>query len=397
MIKPVYLTLAAMLVLLFFGAKVSKKGQWNEEALAIGPMKCWQGFAAVCIMLHHIGQKTSADWLPEYVNRLPGLEFFVEIGYIFVSLFLFCSGYGLMKSRMTKKDYLDGFAKKRIVPVLFSSYVVILAYFIVRYILGERVGVTGILCFITQIQLCNVNGWYVVAQPLFYLAFFLSFRFIKKDWLAMLTTTLFVLAYVLVGTTQDHHAGWILNGEWWYNCVLVFPVGILFARYEKKVLAHLKKYFWFYLIASLLLINPAYQHSYHIREKISYYGELFDPAHRISRRWVCLLSETLACLVPLLFVTVLSLKVKIGNRVLRLMGSITLEFYLVHGLFVELFSYNFIGAFGPILPIQNLALYILAVLVPSLPLAILLRNARVALTKRLCRPKASVAEVERLS
>ena len=101
----IYLVYPILLAVLFVGCKVAKKKEWNEEALSLNQMKAWQGFAALMIMFHHIGQKWSASWIDKKYY-VPGLEFFVPIGYVLVSFFIFSSGYGLYKSVHTKKDYL---------------------------------------------------------------------------------------------------------------------------------------------------------------------------------------------------------------------------------------------------------------------------------------------------
>ena len=87
--KLIYLIYPILLFALFFGAKISKKKEWNEEAFSLSQMKAIQGFAAICIMLHHAGQKTCASWINKiYVRH--GLDVFVPIGYWLVGIFLFC-------------------------------------------------------------------------------------------------------------------------------------------------------------------------------------------------------------------------------------------------------------------------------------------------------------------
>lgn len=73
----------------------------------------------------------------------------------------------------------------------------------------------------------------------------------------------------------------------------------------------------------------------------SYYGENFHAPHKVLRRWACLTSEVLASSSFVFFVFLVGMKIRFGNRFLQFMGGITLEFYLIHGLFVELFGYNF--------------------------------------------------------
>ena len=104
--KLVYLCYPALAIVLFWGAKVYGRKQWNEGFLSLSQTKALQGFFALLIMFHHLGQKTCASWLPPNV-RIPGLEVFVPIGYFFVGIFLFCSGYGLYKSYKTKENYYN--------------------------------------------------------------------------------------------------------------------------------------------------------------------------------------------------------------------------------------------------------------------------------------------------
>lgn len=64
------------------------------------------------------------------------------------------------------------------------------------------------------------------------------------------------------------------------------------------------------------------------------------------------------------------MKIRIGNKLLGFMGTITFEFYIIHGLVIELFSYQFCDIVKPIARITNGALMIAVVFVLSVPLAL---------------------------
>ncbi len=180
----IYAVYPLLLWALLHGAKCSKAMEWNEEAFSLRQMKAMQGFAALCIMLHHCGQKSSASWINKAYFH-PGLEFFVPIGFILVSFFNFCSGYGLCKSIQTKNDYLkDHFFRKRIVPVIALGYVVSLIFLAARFLLGEKLTGQKLLWYLTCMKLCNPNGWYVLIIPIFYFVFWVLYRFCKSDRLA---------------------------------------------------------------------------------------------------------------------------------------------------------------------------------------------------------------------
>ena len=56
------------------------------------------------------------------------------------------------------------------------------------------------------------------------------------------------------------------------------------------------------------------------------------------------------------------------------MGSLTLEFYLIHGLYVDLFGFNFANATHSLYFIKNVALHTAIVFVLGLLSAVLLQK-----------------------
>ena len=69
----------------------------------------------------------------------------------------------------------------------------------------------------------------------------------------------------------------------------------------------------------------------------------------------------------------LGLKIKVGNPVLKFLGKMTLELYLVHGLFIYIFNFYVIDYSGKaIMYIESVPLYVLAVFACSVPVAFLI-------------------------
>ena len=121
-----------------------------------------QGIFAILIMMHHLSQKTSAFWVPAAV-RQHGLEPFVPIGYLLVSFFFFCSGYGLIKSMRDDDTYFDGFLIRRLNRILLIFVLTQLIWFIVRFL---RAAVYLPL---------NPYNWYIYAIIILYFGFFPRF------------------------------------------------------------------------------------------------------------------------------------------------------------------------------------------------------------------------------
>ncbi len=377
----IYLVYPILLIVLLFGSHMYGKGEWNEDAFSLGQMKALQGFVALLIMFHHIGQKTCASWLDKrYV--VPGLEFFVPIGFILVSFFTFCSGYGLYKSFKMKKDYLSGkFIVHRILPIIIIGYVSALIFLLARFLLGHKLSSEQLIYFISGAKLCNPYSWYVCVIPFFYLAFFLAFKFIKKEKLALFAVLLFTVAYQILGASIDHNDFW-MRGEWWYNSIHLFVVGIFFAMHEEKITAHLKKYFWIYFIVTLVLIPVLYGYSEFAKGTFSYYSENFNAPDKVFRRIMCLVGEILVSSDVVFWSFLLGMKLKIGNGFLKLMGKITLEFYLIHGLFVELFAHHFDDKYKSLYYMRNNVLMVVTVFVLGLVSALVMKYCGDLLRKR---------------
>ena len=367
-----WIVLAIILVILFFGAKRAKRGEWNDEFLSYEQTKYIQGFIAICIMLHHISQKVSANWIDKKLY-IPGLDIFTEFGYFFVSIFIFCSGYGLYKSYKNKPDYFKGFFSRRIIPLIVAFYTSEWIFLIARYLLKEEISGKLLIQYITGIRPCNPNSWYVEVMPLFYLAFFLIFRFCKNENISLILITLFSAIYIILGLNTDHNV-YYLRGEWWYNSVHLFPIGIIFARFEKKILSFFKKYYYILLILVIAVTAYTFIHSEINKGIYSYYGETFGAKDTVYRRWMCLyLQEIASCGFTALLI-LMNLKYKLGNAILSFFGKMTLEFYLIHGLFVELFSYSFATEIASIYRITSIPLYIFVVTILSIPSALLIQK-----------------------
>jgi membrane-bound acyltransferase YfiQ involved in biofilm formation len=205
------------------------------------------------------------------------------------------------------------------------------------------------------------------------LGFYLAFKFIKKDGWALFATIMVVFIYTLIGTFVDHNDWW-MRGEWWYNSVHLFSIGLLFARFEKPVIENIKKHYRLYLALVIIGFIIFYPLSEIAQGVFSYYGENFNAPDKVQRRWICLLSQMAVSCAFVFLVFLLNMKIRIGNKVLKFMGTLTLEFYLIHGLFVELFGFDFLEMRPSIHYIRNVALYLLVVIVLSVPAAVILQK-----------------------
>ena len=359
-------------VLIFFGAKAYKKSEWNEEYTSLGQTKMFLGLNVLTVSFHHMAQKTCAPWHPaQYMVH--GLDFFLSIGYLMVAAFLFCSGLGLYKSYKKKENYLKGFVRKRVLTIVAVYYISEVIYLIVRLIMGEKMTAMIVIWYLSGLHMSTLNSWYIIAIVFFYLVFYLAFRFCKKEGIAILLIFIFTLLYTLLGVFVGHQNDWWMRGEWWYNSILLFPLGIIFAKYEEKITAFFKKIYVVALPLSFILLFVTYGLSLLAQDVWGYYGEYWGDQYLILHRLGTAASQWLVCIFYVMFSFLFMMKVKIGNRALAFLGSITLEYYLMHGMFVELFGYNFLDISPSIVYIRNVPLYVLVVVTFALTTAMLFR------------------------
>ena len=327
---PTYIILIALILLLLLGAKVSKIREWQEEPLGLESSKAVQGFAAVAIIIHHLAQ--------ELVEDAGSLAFFSELGVLFVGVFFFFSGYGLYTSLKTKENYLKGFLKKRLSTVLVPFYTCIVTFVIAACICGKKFTFLQLLGVLSGWSLINMHMWYIVEIVILYLAFFILYRLISSRFEATIEIGVFVIG-MIVGSLllchgDDFSCSYWFQGEWWYNSTFLFFLGIVVSRHAETLRRIARKGYVILLpVTAILTVLLGLQTRYALTTW-SYWSEVpgVDPAYGDKVR--CLLIQLPWIIVFVCFLLLVMMKVKFGNPVLKFLGTISLELYLIHNLFL---------------------------------------------------------------
>ncbi|MBE6072015.1 MAG: acyltransferase [Clostridium butyricum] len=364
----IYLLILAFI--LFLGVKIAPKGNFNEDFLSLKVSKGIQGFCAICIIAHHFVQPFV------YSGQGAGaLSIFAMIGFVFVGVFFFFSGYGLFKSYKTKPNYLKSFLRKRMPVVLVPLYVVNTILTVIVLITGGAMyndmnplvmGMDTIFFRITTflgITLMNSNAWYMITIAIFYIVFFFAFKYSKNEDKAFKIMGIFSIIYLILGIAAGHGIFW-LQGEWWYNSSILLFIGMYVAKNEEKVISFIKRRYTALLIitgiGTIVLTGVAIVATM----QISYYRPgLSGKACSV----VCLLCESCATLAFVSFILILTMKVRINNKILDFLGKIALEIYLVHRFFLVALNSQYIT-------IQNIILYLAAVYAGTIITAIVLNK-----------------------
>ncbi len=330
--------------------KFFKKNQFNDDFTSLEVMKSIRGFAAMGVILHHISQ--------EYTFQESGvLTPFVNAGAYFVAIFFFCSGYGLIKSFDSKKDYLNGFIKKRIVKsIVVPFYVDVILYglfmFLVKIPLEKVQWVTNFL----GITMMNTYAWFPIVLALLYLVFFLCFRFISNRKVCFAIILIFMIALGIGTCINGHFAWWAgpanwwmddnfwetsfkwwmdekifwFHGEWWVNSAPAFLTGLIFATYEQKIVPFFKKNYGRKFFILLLITLGLYGLNQYGQSHFGYWTEFNMQGPEIGNKIV-----TYFCQIPLMFVFpftvfIFLMKYHVSNPVTRFFGKYSLHTYLMN-------------------------------------------------------------------
>lgn len=397
------------LALLLWGGKFAGFGssRFHEDSTSLDITKSLRGFAAIGVILHHISQEQAFQMAGGGAGKAGELSIFVNAGYLFVAVFFFCSGYGLIKSLESKPDYLSGFMKKRVLKaIVIPYYVSILIYGAFRFFTGERLPAAQWITNFLGLTMMNEYAWYPVIAAILYTAFWLIFRNIKKRPLCY---TLMALLIVLMGVGfcfTGHFAWWAgprnwwlsrsgmanakwwmgqkvfwLSGEWWVNSCPALFIGMLFAHFEAQIRGWFRRFYWPKLLLVIVLAAAAALLSGYGQWKFGYWTEFSGEGPGISKKlltYFCQIPESMMFVI-LLFTVML--KYTASNPVSRFFGKVSLETYMMNLIAIQSFRfllYRANSGYG-MLPVYkaghyNLALYFAAVFAATILLALVYRQ-----------------------
>ena len=318
------------------------------------------------------------------------LRIFSTIGVWLIGFFFFCSGYGLITSLRTKQDYLKGFLVKRVLIVLVPFFLCNYAYMSVELLRGMQFSTPELIASFFGVLLTNSQMWFAVEIMLLYIVFFLLFTYVKKEKVCIMTIVALTAMITLIGMLNTRPfclSNWFW-GEWWFNTSFMFLFGMIMAHSEEKIIAFVKKR---YPTVLLLCLVAAIGLSFPVNAMVemgTYYCE-YEGSFTILQIFM-IKFVTLLCQFAMVFfadavVLMAMMKIKCGNRITRSLGSVSLELYLIHNLYLIMFGYMGIGG------IKNPAMLVYAAVICSLITAYIIHvPIRLLCSKFACRFTCSV-------
>lgn len=259
-----------------------------------------KGVFVLIVLLSHVRGYISAG---EGMLNMLYEGFFRMIGQLMVATFLFYSGYGCHSSYKSKINYVDSFLRRRVLKTLLHFALAIVPFAILNALLHiEFPARNYLLCWIGWESIGNSN-WYIFTILVLYCATWVSFKLEKFTGLEL--SIPFVSAFSVAYIYFMHKVG---KESWWYDTALCFPVGMLVSQWKGFICRQTRRTgVW---IAWTVMTLAAFLLTYHI-------GGLFF--------FFC---AGLFCLLILL----ITIKVKIGNGILKWTGAHLFGIYLLQRL-----------------------------------------------------------------
>nr|MBQ8253046.1 acyltransferase [Lachnospiraceae bacterium] len=333
-----YFFVIISLLLLLPGIKIAGRKEFHEDPFSLKITKGIAGYFAFCALIHHI---VIIFWmLPGYNDELLLLE---HIGVLIVGFFFLFSGYGLIVSHEEKENYLKTFIFRRVCTVLLPFFLCNYAYMTTTLLLGNRLTMKELLLAFLGFILLNDHMWFAVEIMLLYLAFFVTFRYLRSEKTKYITMTVIVLGMITVSFLLGHdlndagtQMSWF-HGEWWYNTTPLFLLGMLLAKFRRTLIPFAQKYYNRLLIGFAAIFLVLWQGTEYMLIHHGYWTETefsrgyFDKLLTFSVQLPMVISFEIFLLLVLM-------KVRLHNKCMKFLGKISLELILLENVFILCFS-----------------------------------------------------------
>ena len=238
-----------LLMLVISRAQIAKPGEFNTGYTDIPQTNVVKGIFVILVLLGH----GSSYIQVQGVLDQPYLYMRSHLGQMVVSMFLFYSGFGMMKSIMKKRfGYIKTLPVKRFLFTLLNFDIAVFLFWIMNQILGIEFDWKTILLSLTGWVGIGNSNWYMFAIFVLYILLFISFfmlRWLKKDWalyLGLVFFTILSIAFVY----WEIRVG---QPKWCYDTVILFALGSWFALLQDKINAVWLKNDYLYLTGCAIM------------------------------------------------------------------------------------------------------------------------------------------------
>lgn len=256
-----------------------------------------RGICALAIMLCHIR-----------ITNFAPLNVFNYLGNPIVGIFFFLSGYGMLTriKQIGIDNYMNGFILKRCVP-LFVEYIFVWIFNFVCMFLAS-----GNFNFLKEI--ITPHSWFIIMIEVLYIVFYIGYKLFKDNLRGLIIfVTIFELALIIALSAFG-------ADEFWYLSLLCFSGGMIYSVVNLNKKKTLPLIFGF---GALAVVATGAEY-------------VLSDKPKIVVLWALIYNVSVLALA----IVALSVGryVRFKNPVFELCGKMSLEIYLLHGVFQYVFK-----------------------------------------------------------
>ncbi len=311
MIEAVVPLCVAALAFLGVKKRVDSYYLSNEQGKVI------KGVFALLLVIIHIRQRLEV--MPVSYRLL------ASGGFLLVSVFFFYSGFGIAKKTMNEADYIKNRLPIRIIYLagLIVVSEIVYYFFSICYFKNSFLLKDMFYSFL-GIKMLNGACWTIVAMIIIQLIFYILYRCgsDRLTWNAIAGCVIYVAFSIARG-----------RGVWEMQSCGAFVLGVAFAENEDALSELFKNKIKF--IISILLFVIAFS--------TPYIWEYYSAQDYI---WVRILFGTVASCSFVLILFFVLYRIKLSNHTIVLIGNVSTEIYLWHGLIIDVVKKECPDCFG---------------------------------------------------
>ncbi|MDE5929617.1 MAG: acyltransferase [Muribaculaceae bacterium] len=298
----------------FWGMKVSVSG--HSDYINKNQTDSIKGIFAIIILFSHM-----RDYLPPPSGSYDAAYYGMlnYLGQLMVVMFLFYSGYGIMEAlKRDLRRYSDNFLTHRLLKVWLMFAIAVTLYMLMNLLLQRDYEIKTVLMSYIGWESIGNSNWFVFDILVLYLFTYISLRISAYAGLNLKSVALIVALMSLALCALFIRMG---KGPWWYDTVLAYPLGMYYSLYRQKIERIVSGNAWFMAV----LVAGAVFALFYLRDVLVFATIGYEGiAGYVSLGTFLLTSGTFAFLLVLL-----SMRIKIDNKILRWLGVNAFAIYIL--------------------------------------------------------------------
>lgn len=293
-----YIWLLLWIVATVYGIRCVKLQEENlTNGLSYGNIMPLRGIMALEIMFGHFAGHVN-DPTPVLIND--------RIGVLIVGMFFFLSGWGLWESKEHKKNYMESFLNRHFVHIMLPVCILYVVRMIEMWI-REQPSVREYIREIAGREIIRYVNWFVWEIIVLYLVFYLLYKYMSHQK-ANVVLGCMILVFIVVGSYYE-------IGSRWYGSTLCFLMGLIFSQNKERIFPWIQKRYLSMLAITTILLGTTV---------------LLFVSSGETKRVLSTIAICMSAVFFVLFLVMLLMIIRIGNKCTVFWGKISYEIFVIH-------------------------------------------------------------------